>query len=388
MAPPVLKQIHSMEQRHQRGRVGAFTLIELLCVIAIISILAALLLPAFGQAKARAHRIACVNNLRQTGYGFHLFANDHQGKLPMQAPAADGGAAESVPADLALADVFQVAFEHFQALSNELVTPHVLHCPADPQPPAARFAELQNSNLSYFVNLTAGHGQTASILAGDRNLTSAARNRPASLETEEIHSWFWTGELHRFRGNLLFGDAHVEQLRRGTMVTLARVAPEAVPEIPEVGQAGETGEPISRSTAPADDSTGTNPAEPPSAADTQSNAAGQNRAPVPVANPASVQFTVTPLGRVQLAGPGGSSFALPLNPAPTPAARPVLVTRVEMAAVTNSPATFFGVRTGEYFPEGWGWLFWLLLLLLMLLLLYLAMRRVWKRGAKREQPLG
>jgi Na+/proline symporter len=59
-----------------------------------------------------------------------------------------------------------------------------------------------------------------------------------------------------------------------------------------------------------------------------------------------------------------------------------------MAAVTNSPATFFGVRTGEYFPEGWGWLFWLLLLLLMLLLLYLAMRRVWKRGAKREQPLG
>jgi len=61
---------------------AAFSLVELLVVVAIIGILVAILLPVTGMVRSKGDATQCLSQLRQIGVGINAYVNDHSGRLP------------------------------------------------------------------------------------------------------------------------------------------------------------------------------------------------------------------------------------------------------------------------------------------------------------------
>ena len=76
-------QISKDARSHRRH--AAFTLVELLVVIAVIAMLMAILLPALRKAKQLAQRVGCGSNLRQLAMGWRLYLDDNDGYFPARA---------------------------------------------------------------------------------------------------------------------------------------------------------------------------------------------------------------------------------------------------------------------------------------------------------------
>ena len=193
-----------MNNRNRQPR--GFTLVEILVVIAILAILAAVLLPAMTRPKGGRNRLSCANNLKQIGLSFRLYANDHGDQFPFAVSNELGGTLEFTNSP-------QV-FRHFESMSNEMVVPKILVCPNDPGRLRATsfLSPLANSNLSYFVGLDAEESKPNHLLSGDRNITGGTLSNGFLRVLPTNTAAGWTTELHTNYGNIGLSDGSVQQV--------------------------------------------------------------------------------------------------------------------------------------------------------------------------------
>jgi type II secretory pathway pseudopilin PulG len=74
-----------------RNQSRAFTRIELLAIIVMLSLLCAFALPLLATTRQDSERAACVSNLRQVGRATLLWAGDHADRVPWWTPTIEGG---------------------------------------------------------------------------------------------------------------------------------------------------------------------------------------------------------------------------------------------------------------------------------------------------------
>ncbi|MBI4026921.1 MAG: type II secretion system protein [Verrucomicrobia bacterium] len=190
------------------GGVG-FTLIELLVVVAIISILAAMLLPALKNARDTAKGIVCLNNLHQLGLNFHLYLQDNGEIFP----------------DYSAWYITLRPYVHPAAFAAGEKTLYL--CPSDPSP------------VAYGVNFAGSYGFTSDLhrVSNGPSLTgffTGISNTGAETAVlvdaighyiDSITSGVYGGGEwnHASGANVLFGDWHVKRMAYAEVISSHKV---------------------------------------------------------------------------------------------------------------------------------------------------------------------
>jgi prepilin-type processing-associated H-X9-DG protein len=167
----------------------AFSLVELVLVIATIGILTALALPEYQSVVERARSVACINNLRQIGVAVGTYLADNDNTFPFIEPNPDD-------------PVYDAAYEAKPMLA-ELgpygVTPQLLKCPADLK--AGNYFKVRGSSY-----------QWTPILDGELKVNPVVYGRRGGARTvnpARMRLCMDFEAVHFNRANRLYADGHV-----------------------------------------------------------------------------------------------------------------------------------------------------------------------------------
>lgn len=196
---------------------AAFTLIELLTVIAIIGILAAILLPVVGKVRDNARASVCLSNMRQVSLAMLMFADDNDGVLPTSGDTASGERETDWIYWRDSSRDRQVQHSPIAAYMGGSFSPDIYRCPSDEN---IRSGNTNGYPYSFSMNREIGE---------DRRLDGRIHNveNPTRiiLLVEEAHpndssAWLIDRELdvlterHGRKGHVSFLDAHVARVTR------------------------------------------------------------------------------------------------------------------------------------------------------------------------------
>jgi prepilin-type N-terminal cleavage/methylation domain-containing protein/prepilin-type processing-associated H-X9-DG protein len=216
----------------------AFTLIELLVVIAMIGVLAALLLPALGRAKAAAHRTSCLNRLKQWNMALTLYAYDNEDSTPRESFIDDGATINfwaQVQHPFAIDVWYNVlpkqigerpaaSFAHPLVRADFYDRSKLQHCPSASFPKdslsiTSHFSIAMNSKLILdgFRTMRLGTIQnpSATVTFLENRLPGEPKVHPMQPDDQLGQPSAFANRFvtrHRGRGTMAFADGHVECL--------------------------------------------------------------------------------------------------------------------------------------------------------------------------------
>lgn len=165
--------------RHRGSRPPAFTLVELIVAVLVVSVLSSLAFPVYERVVQGSRAAACVSNLGQLGAGLNLYLGDHNMTMPtMKAARADR------QEDTPVLD---------NTLTAQVSDARIFTCPADKQGVAAK------TGTSYFWN-SALNGQNIATLNFLR--VQDTTRIPILSDKDKFHPYL------PFEVNVLYADGH------------------------------------------------------------------------------------------------------------------------------------------------------------------------------------
>lgn len=213
-------------------------------IVCVVLLLGFVILPEIAKAKPKITYLSCVNNLKNIGLAYRIYATDNNG-YPWQLPATNRPAAVSTNYSAmpgTALDPDHGAAAVLSIVSNELSALRIVVCPHDKRVAlktntfaflmAPAQAAVRDRTVSYFIGTSANEENPQSILSGDRNLAGAPfstdtntppsqvalRVRHAAVTNQtSLNSVGWTKGIHQQAGNLVLGDGSVRQVSDGRM---------------------------------------------------------------------------------------------------------------------------------------------------------------------------
>jgi prepilin-type N-terminal cleavage/methylation domain-containing protein len=206
--------------RAARARRGAFSLIEVIVVLAIIVILIGLLLPTLSGARAASKSIACQSNMRQIGQAMMIYANENAGWL---FPPDDGNFTSLAPVNHRWPQIVLHAKPPLDPNSQDPRdwTPKVCLCPADDPDPNEAHSYVVNGHLvekkvRYFSKNFGGNLTSSDVVVMGEKITTENDYYVETSPAKNTSDYETVVERHRhgirLRANVLHLDLHVDNI--------------------------------------------------------------------------------------------------------------------------------------------------------------------------------